>query len=88
MLDEIAYLEAELSRTKAEIKKLNLAKKDLEQHILEQTLEILGVSDDPNFFNCSKEELAAKIAAFVKEGADLKIANVLIKEYQKKHKNK
>lgn len=87
-MEEISYLEAELQRVKANIKKLNIEKKDLEQHILEQTLEILGVSDDPNFFNCTKEELANKIAAFVNEGADLKIASVLIKEYQKKHKNK
>ena len=88
MMEEIAYLEVELQRIKANIKKLNLQKKDLEQHIVEQTLELLGVKDDPNFFNCTKEELANKIAAFVNEGADLKIANVLIKEYQKKNKVK
>lgn len=85
-MEELDYLENDLLQLKQQIKNLNAQRKELEQHIMDQTLEILGIKDDPTFFDCSKEELANKIAVLVGQGADLKPMNFVIKEWLKKHK--
>ena len=87
-MDELKYLEDEILRVKAEIKRLNQTRKEMEDHLISQSMEILGVSDNSEFFECTKEDFAKKCSVLVEQGADLKIVNILIKEWLKKHKNK